>query len=270
MLCSGVNARNFSEAQFPGFGRSMGMRVSDPCTSLIPPLPSSVPDRLSALDVMCCREVSRLPEGPEWIYEMKWHGCRVTAMKAGDDAWVLTRNRLSLGSLFPKVAAAVAGLSCHQVVLDGQLLALDEEGRICGCPLEMLRVGRRPVSLRLEVFDLLELDGRFVEGLPCHLRKQRLDNLLSESGGSDILALTEELEGPVHELMEMARQAGQAGIVGKRRDSTYEEGRRDGEWVKCLVPPAATRSGDIVVNLSGAAVTLDRGVKVVDGARRAA
>lgn len=247
----------------------MGMRVSAPSTSLIPPLPASAPDRLSSLDVMCCREVSRLPEGPEWIYEMKWHGCRVMAMKAGDDAWVLTRNHLSLGSLFPKLASAVAGLSCHQAVVDGQLLALDEEGRVCGCPLEMLRMGSRPASVRLEVFDLLELDGRFIEGLPCHLRKQRLESLLSETRG-DILALTEELAGPVEGLMEMARHAGQAGIVGKRRDSTYEEGRRDGAWVKCLVASAAIRSDDIVLNLSGAAVTMDREPKVMASTRRAA
>ncbi|WP_081452501.1 hypothetical protein [Verrucomicrobium spinosum] len=204
-----------------------------------------IPERMTSLDLMCCRQVTELPAGPDWIYEMKLRGFRVTALKSAEEAWLVSRNHLSLGEQFPEIIKALQALPCDQALVDGQLVALDESGCVCGCPVEMSGRGQRPAAVGLVVFDLLELDGRYMQGLPLGVRKQRMSALLAGAPQGVVAAV--DLAGTPQDLLEQARMAGQPGIVAKRRDSTYEEGRRTMEWLKCLVPAEAgqARSGFI-------------------------
>lgn len=223
---------------------------------------------MTSLDVMCCRQVAELPVGPDWIYEMKWQGVRVTALKSEGEAWLVSRNHLSLGPGFPEIINVLEGLPCDQVLMDGQLVALDEEGRVCGCPIEMSGKGGRPAAVRLVVFDLLELDGCYLEGLPLHVRKQRIASILTVAPESVVAA--PDLTGTPQELLAQARMAGQPGIVAKRRDSTYEEGRRTTEWLKCLAPIETVQDGSGFINLLRAGQVTDMVRLREDSERRAA
>lgn len=223
---------------------------------------------MTSLDVMCCRQVSELPSGPEWIYEMKWRGFRVTAMKSEDGAWLVSRNHLSLGAGFSGIINSLRELPCEQVLMDGQLVALDEHGRACGCPVEMSARGQRPAAVRLVVFDLLEMNGRYLHGLPLWERKLLIGSVLA--GGPEGLAAAEVLSGTPRELLAQARTAGQPGIVAKRRDSTYEEGRRTMEWLKCLAPVESVQGEGGCINLLHASELTDVVRMRGDAARRAA
>ncbi len=178
---------------------------------------------------------------------MKWQGFRVTALKSDGDAWLVSRNHLSLGSEFPEIINSLQALPCDQVLMDGLLVALDEEGRVCGCPIEMSGKGQRPAAVRLVVFDLLELDGCYIQGLPLHVRKQRMVALLATAPVGVVPA--GDLTGTPQELLAQARIAGQPGIVAKHRDSTYEEGRRTMDWLKCLAPVEAVQGGGGFINV---------------------
>lgn len=227
-----------------------------------------IPERITSLDLMCCRQVTELPGGPDWIYEMKWQGFRVTALKSEGEAWLVSRNHLSLGTQFPGIINSLLALPCDQALMDGQLVALDEEGGVCGRPVEMLGSGLRPAAVRLVVFDLLEVDGRYVQGLPLHVRKQRITSILDAAPEGVVAA--EDLTGTPLELLAQARMAGQPGIVAKHRDSTYEEGRRTMEWLKCLAPVEAGQVGGGFINLFRAGQATDAIPLREDSARRAA
>ena len=129
----------------------------------------------------------------------------------------------------------MAGLDCETITLDALLVALDSRGRVVGCPLEMLCSGRTPTRVQLRVLDLLAHEGAYVQGLPYAARRQRLRGILPV--GDNSLTLIEELSGSVKAMLELALSTGQAGVIAKRADASYEEGLRSGAWVKYRLTP---------------------------------
>jgi bifunctional non-homologous end joining protein LigD len=182
----------------------------------------------------------RIPESnsDEWAYEIKWDGIRALGY-ADHGRWGMHSRRLEdVTARYPELAAVAEQLSDRAAILDGEVVALDDQGRprfqlmqsrmgLTSPAMIQARVRQQPVDY--VIFDLLHLDGHCVRELPYVRRRELLDEL--------------GLEGPRwrtpryrHEggasLLEAARHQGLEGIVAKRCDSPYRPGRRSGEWIK--------------------------------------
>src|SRR4051794_10078777 len=101
--------------------------------------------------------VAKLPSGPEWQYELKWDGYRAIAVKRGDEVKLYSRNHRALTSQFPSVAKQLQQLRCRDAVLDGELVAFDEQGRPSFQLMQNSSRATRPVAFI--AFDVLNIDS---------------------------------------------------------------------------------------------------------------
>jgi bifunctional non-homologous end joining protein LigD len=165
-----------------------------------------------------------LPAGAGWVYEVKWDGYRVIAAVDGGEATLRSRNGNDLTGRFAAVAGALpAALRSADCVLDGEVCALDEDGRP---RFSLLQHGGGAPAMY--AFDLLELDGRDVTGLPLHERRDLLEQTLIP--GETIRLSVAFQDGPA--LLERSRELGLEGVVAKRGSSRYLPGKRTDSWVK--------------------------------------
>ena len=183
--------------------------------------------------------VERLPKGPEWLFEIKWDGVRVLALRVGGSVALWSRNRLLVARQYPEVAMAIARLRGGDLALDAEVVALDDHGRSSFQRLQRrmhvtgdLRRLAREVPVTAYVYDCLALSGRDVRHLPLAERKALVRELVSSD---DVLRYCDHVEakdGPA--LFEAACAAGLEGVIAKRGDAPYVGGRRR-EWqkIKC-------------------------------------
>jgi bifunctional non-homologous end joining protein LigD len=104
--------------------------------------------RPAFVEPMLLRRVPALPEGAEWDYEVKWDGYRMQAIKCGDRVHLLSRNGAEFTRRFPEITRAVARLKQRTVHLDGELVAIDEQGR----PSFQVLQGRSPLPTGWRIF----------------------------------------------------------------------------------------------------------------------
>jgi bifunctional non-homologous end joining protein LigD len=170
------------------------------------------------------------PDTSIWLYEIKFDGYRALALKGGPRAELWSASQKPLQ--YPDVAAAVAALPCETAVLDGEVVALDEQGRPSFQLLQNAGSAADPPALCYYVFDLLQLEGRDLRKLPAIERKEALGKLLAGQPPGGLLRFSASLEGEPARLVAGVRQLGLEGLMAKRRDSTYETGRRSIAWQK--------------------------------------
>ncbi len=176
----------------------------------------------------------RLLENPpttgDWIYELKFDGIRAIAVKDGNKMNLISRNGNELRARFPEIADAAKKLPIEECVIDGEVVALDEEGRSSFQLLQSLEMEGRKAPVRFYVFDLLQLDGKSLIKLPLGQRKELLAKLCESIG--DPIRFSGEIGADAKSLLAEVKRRGLEGLVGKQRDSAYEPGRRSGAWVK--------------------------------------
>jgi len=182
----------------------------------------------------------RIPESDsdEWAYEIKWDGIRALGY-ADQGRWSMLSRRLEdVTARYPELAPIAVQLADRGAILDGEVVALDPEGRprfqliqsrmgLTSPAAVKARAAQTPVDY--VIFDLLHLDGHCVRDLPYVRRRELLDELGLEGPRWRTPRYRRE-GGPT--LLEAARRQGLEGIVAKRRDSPYRTGRRSGEWIK--------------------------------------
>ena len=158
------------------------------------------------------------------MFEPKWDGFRAVATVRGGEATFLSRNRKELTERFAPLARALpAAIGSANAVLDGEVCALDEGGT-SGFSLLQRGEGR----LVYVAFDILEVDGEPLVGLPLTERRAKLEALVRP--GTSVLVSPQFDDGEA--LLTAARDHGLEGIVAKRRDGTYRPGRRVDDWRK--------------------------------------
>lgn len=168
------------------------------------------------------------PDDGQWIYEVKFDGFRVLAVKNGGEVELWSRNRKPLKARFPAVAAAVARLAVPACILDGEVCALDARGISSFQLLQNQAESASP--LVYYVFDLPAEGTSDLRSLPLLERKGRLEVLLRKA--ADPIRLSGSFTGPSRTILGKMEAAGAEGAIAKRADSTYEAGRRSGAWVK--------------------------------------
>jgi bifunctional non-homologous end joining protein LigD len=118
--------------------------------------------------------VSQLPEGEQWIYEVKWDGYRVLAVKHGGDVRLLSLKEKNLTSYFPTVAEAVRSIEAENALIDGEVVAVDAKG----CPSFQALQNRASTGGDWQIlyyaFDLLSLSGQDWTKCPLYERKEKL------------------------------------------------------------------------------------------------
>lgn len=171
-------------------------------------------------------------DDPAWWFEVKWDGYRVIISKTGEELRARSRRGLDLTAPFPELLRLPIP---EGVVVDGEIVAFDEEGRPSFSLLQR-RTGfggadtKARVGVNLVVFDVLFTDED-VTGLPYEDRRRVLAGLALEA---PILVPDPT---PTHGigLFDAVRAEGMEGIVAKRAGSTYQPGRRSGDWRKITV-----------------------------------
>jgi bifunctional non-homologous end joining protein LigD len=126
---------------------------------------------------MKAKLVEKPPATGDWIYELKFDGIRLIATKEREKVSLLSRNQNDLSARFPEVVDAVKNLLADEFVLDGEVVALDEEGRSSFQLLQAREMEGRKSPIYFYAFDLLQLDGKSFVSLPLEVRKNVLEKL---------------------------------------------------------------------------------------------
>ncbi|HYM82905.1 MAG TPA: DNA ligase D [Candidatus Dormibacteraeota bacterium] len=213
------------------------------------PPPTFIPPMLATL-------ADKAFDDPDWLFEVKWDGYRTQAVLRDGQTRIYTRKGLDAGTYFPRLLPLPgAWISAESAVLDGEVVALDEDGRpdfgllqlriseatggkVPGVrgkvdPPEPEPDGRR-APLVYEVFDLLYLDGRSLLDVPLVDRKRLLRSVLKDHGSVRFAA---HIEGDGAAFYRAAEAQRLEGIVAKHRRSRYEPGRRSTTWLKIKARP---------------------------------
>jgi bifunctional non-homologous end joining protein LigD len=168
-----------------------------------------------------------VPRGPDWLFEVKWDGYRAIADLHGSEATLTSRNGNDLTARFESVAKALErSIKTTDCVLDGEVLALDEEGRATFSAMQQGKKGTRYI---FAAFDLLEVEGEPLTDLPLTERKQRLAALIDRR--QHVVQFSESFDDG-DALYRAAQEQRFEGIVAKRRESRYALGRRTRDWLK--------------------------------------
>jgi bifunctional non-homologous end joining protein LigD len=215
-------------------GDTLTVTSRDPST----PLRSARDDRLAGLpsakarfiEAMNAKLVEEPPATGDWIYELKFDGIRLIGVKRDEKILLLSRNENELTERFPEIAEAIKALPARECVIDGEVVALDEEGRSSFQLLQAREMEGRKTPVYFYAFDLLQLDGKSLASLPLEARKNVLEKLCADA--RDPIRYSGAIGGDAKRLLEEVKRRGLEGIIGKQRNSVYEPGRRSGAWIK--------------------------------------
>jgi bifunctional non-homologous end joining protein LigD len=173
------------------------------------------------------------PEDQSWIYERRWRGMRATVTNDTGRVVILDANGENRSMRFPEIRHIARGIGHLEVILDGVIVAVDDEGNVRNDAhglVRRLRItsdsGARNASKTAPfvfmTFDILWIEGRPITGQPWELRRRQLDDLRLDGPGwrtSSVLSIDEAVESG-------------NGLVAKKRDSVYRIGEISPEWVE--------------------------------------
>ncbi len=194
-----------------------------------------IPDRI---EPMLATLASTPFSDPDWLYEVKWDGYRVEAVVRDGRVKLWTRNLKDAETYFPGLLSPPTWIDAREAIVDGEVVALDDDGRpdfgLLQERISESRSGRTTSGLVYQVFDLLYADGRSLLGVPLEDRKRLLRSILRETSR---VRFASHVTGEGLAFMEAARSKGLEGIVAKLRRSAYEPGRRTPAWLKLKIRP---------------------------------
>jgi DNA ligase D-like protein (predicted ligase) len=183
------------------------------------------------VEPMLLLRTERLPEGPEWGYEIKLDGYRALALKAGGKLFLRSRNDNDFALRYQSIAKALASLP-DDTSVDGEIVALDEAGRPSFNALQ--NYGSSKAELVFYLFDVMVLAGKNVMAEPLAERRLLLEKRVLPKL-NDPIRYSPALDAGLDALIESVKAQGFEGLVAKRLDSKYQPGLRTGAWQKMRV-----------------------------------
>ncbi|MGF9566686.1 non-homologous end-joining DNA ligase [Neorhizobium sp. BT27B] len=210
--------------------RSRPRKKRNPSEPQLPfdPIPDRVEPALAQLK-------AKPPQGSEWSWEVKWDGYRLAVHIEPQGVRILTRGGHDWTDRFPAIEQAARALGPATMIIDGEAVVLDAEGRSdFGLLQQSLgasgkSAGNQASDAILYAFDLLYLDGHDLRGVEYRSRRHLLEDTVKDQDGA--IRLSETLDADPAVLLDHACRLGLEGIVGKHRDQPYRSGRT-GDWVK--------------------------------------
>jgi DNA ligase D-like protein (predicted ligase) len=188
--------------------------------------------KVGFIEPMLLLRTETLPNDPHrWAYELKLDGYRAIAFKTKSQLYLRSRNDNDFRLRYPAVGAGLAGLP-DDTVIDGEIVAFDEEGRPSFNVLQ--NYGSSPMPVVFYVFDVMVLRGKDVmsEALErrCTLLQRSVLPKLKEP-----VRYAGTLNAALPDLIASVKAQGLEGLVAKRLGSRYEPGMRSGAWMKMRV-----------------------------------
>ena len=175
--------------------------------------------------------VDAVPEGDDWIHELKYDGYRMLCRIDRGAAQLFSRNGREWTKKLSEQALAAAGLAVENAWLDGELVALNHDGTMSFQALQNAFDHRSDARLVYYVFDLLFFNGLDFRSRPLHERKRQLASLLDEIPENGPIRYSDHIRGEGRAVFETACRRGLEGLIAKRADSRYLVGRNR-NWVK--------------------------------------
>jgi bifunctional non-homologous end joining protein LigD len=172
------------------------------------------------------RPAEKPPTGPEWIHEIKHDGFRLITHREASGVRLITRNGRDFSDRFPSIRLAAAALPVQSCIIDGEVIACDENGLAV---FELIGNYRTVAWAVHCAFDLLEVNGEDLRELPIEVRKQTLAKLLY--GAHRNIVFNQHFDGDGATIFKHACKLGCEGIVSKRLGSPYCAGR-SAHWLK--------------------------------------
>jgi len=166
-------------------------------------------------------------DDPGWIYEIKWDGYRAVAIVDAGTAKLISRNNLPFDQFSP-INDLLESWQMN-VVLDGEIVALNEEGNANFGALQNWR-NTKNAKLVYNVFDILWYEGKLLTGLPLNQRREILKAILP--AGNELIRMSQAFEVNGIDFFESAKKMKLEGIIAKRADSLYTSDARSREWLK--------------------------------------
>lgn len=179
---------------------------------------------------------NRTPTGDQWVHEAKLDGYRAQVHIRGDAITIYTRGGNDWTDRFMGIVRALK--LRRDAVIDGEIVALDDEGRPDFHFLQLAFGRSASDRLVFFAFDLLYLDGFDLRDVPLLKRRELLMELHREYGNSTF-RLSEAFDAEGASVFASVRQMGLEGVVSKRKDSRYRSGRQS-SWIKVKVVRSET------------------------------
>lgn len=184
----------------------------------------------SKADVQLAKLVNKVPEGEDWLYELKYDGFRIMAFVEGNSIRLITRNGNDYIKRFHDIASTLIDWAAGRaMVLDGEIAITDSSGKTDFHALQNYMRNPKAGNLTYIVFDILALDGVDLRGHHLLDRKEMLETLMKDAPKN--LYYSRYVRGNGKESFVVACEAGMEGIIGKKIDSVYS-GTRNGDWIK--------------------------------------
>ena len=175
-----------------------------------------------------------VPDGPNWLHEIKYDGYRLRVERNGDRVRLITKGGYDWSKRYPWIVEAALKNRQRQFVIDGEAVILGVDGY---SDFDALHSGKHNDEVQLLAFDVLTMDGDDLRDLPLSMRKANLARLLARRPDGIFLSDFEQGEiGP--DLFRAACRMGLEGLVSKRRDRPYRGGRSP-YWVKVKNPKSS-------------------------------
>jgi bifunctional non-homologous end joining protein LigD len=181
-----------------------------------------------------------VPQGSEWLYEIKWDGYRAICFIEDGKVRMVSRRGNAMENQFPEIAKALGeGVKAENAILDGEVVALDENGspsfqllqNHVGFRRSAALRGEKPQTLIFYAFDLLYLNGFDLRRAALIDRRRLLSSVILPG---EIVRYSEHFAGKGKELLDAAREKGLEGIIAKQAQSRYVS-KRTSDWVKLKV-----------------------------------
>jgi bifunctional non-homologous end joining protein LigD len=171
--------------------------------------------------------VEQLPRSRDWVFEVKWDGYRALAYVTGAEVVLRSRKGNDFTARFQAVAKEIAkAIKTPDCVLDGEVCALDEQGR---SSFSAMQQGKASTPLVYYAFDVLEVEAESLVGLPLEERRERLEALLDRRNKTVQLS---EFFDDGKGLLAAVEKQGLEGVIAKKLGSRYAAGKRTRDWLK--------------------------------------
>ena len=177
---------------------------------------------------MMARLTDKPFDHPDWIFENKWDGFRAIAEVEKGKTELYSRSGNSFKTQYPQLVKALEKLPAEKVILDGEIVVQDENGRVIFQDLQNFQ--NTPTEhLYYYIFDILYLNGEDLRDLPLLERKKKLEKLLQNT---DPIRYSEHRVEKGIQFFKEAEKLQTEGIMAKKADSKYLTGKRSDDWLK--------------------------------------
>ena len=226
-VISGLGIPDLKAGRLPGRHQAVRFGLSDLPGARRSPFPTS-------LAPMLAWPASAPFSSPDWLFEPKLDGFRILAFVHEGQVKLLSRRGLDVTQEYPILLEGLSKQPAEELILDGEIVALDDNGRPCFQCLQQHRRLREKgevsaLPIVYYVFDILNLDGYDLRDVALHQRKELLESVVISS---EHVRLVDHIREDGLSLYEATVSFGMEGIVAKRLDSVYESGQRSRSWLK--------------------------------------